>query len=279
MPWWITVPVTVAAALAVTQWLARGMTSPLREMTGAARAMAAGDYSQRVTASSSRRGRARSPSPSTPWPPTSPPPTRSGAGSWQRCPMSCGPPWPPSGRCWRTSSTGSSAPTTRRCVRRFGSPSGSVPSSPTCSTCARLDAGVAPLSRHRGAGRRPPRRRPSPESTIDLRPVQVRCETEPADLIVLADPARLAQLVVNLVDNAIRHSPPGQVLVSARVDRRIHLVARGPRRGPRHPRRGRRTGLRTLRLRRRRGWRHRPRAGHRPMGVPAARRHDHSPAQ
>ena len=45
VPWWITVPVTVAAALAVTQWLARGMTSPLREMTGAARAMAAGDYS------------------------------------------------------------------------------------------------------------------------------------------------------------------------------------------------------------------------------------------
>ena len=52
VPWWASVPVTVAAALAVTQWLARGMTSPLREMTGAARAMAGGDYSQRVTASS-----------------------------------------------------------------------------------------------------------------------------------------------------------------------------------------------------------------------------------
>ena len=48
----MSVPVTVAAALAVTQWLARGMTSPLREMTAAARRMAAGDYAQRVTATS-----------------------------------------------------------------------------------------------------------------------------------------------------------------------------------------------------------------------------------
>jgi len=53
VPWWMSVPVTVAAALAVTQWLARGMTSPLREMTAAARRMAAGDYAQRVTATSS----------------------------------------------------------------------------------------------------------------------------------------------------------------------------------------------------------------------------------
>jgi signal transduction histidine kinase len=47
-----TVPGAVLAALAVTQVLARGMTSPLREMTAAARAMATGDYSRRVRASS-----------------------------------------------------------------------------------------------------------------------------------------------------------------------------------------------------------------------------------
>ena len=34
-------------------------------------------------------------------------------------------------------------------------------------------------------------------------------ETHPSDLTVVADPARLAQLVANLVDNAVRHSPPG----------------------------------------------------------------------
>jgi len=49
---WATVPVAVGVALAVTQILARGMTSPLREMTLAAQRMAEGDYSQRVHASS-----------------------------------------------------------------------------------------------------------------------------------------------------------------------------------------------------------------------------------
>ncbi len=52
VPAWLTVPVTIAAALGVTQWLARGMTSPLREMTDAAARMATGDYSRRVLATS-----------------------------------------------------------------------------------------------------------------------------------------------------------------------------------------------------------------------------------
>ena len=47
-----TFPLAIVVSLVVTQILARGMTSPLREMTAAARAMAAGDYSQRVTATS-----------------------------------------------------------------------------------------------------------------------------------------------------------------------------------------------------------------------------------
>jgi signal transduction histidine kinase len=45
-------PVAVLAALVVTQILAHGMTSPLREMTAAARAMADGHYDVRVRASS-----------------------------------------------------------------------------------------------------------------------------------------------------------------------------------------------------------------------------------
>ena len=47
-----TIPVAIVMALVVTQLLAKGMTSPVRDMTAAARAMATGDYSQRVTASS-----------------------------------------------------------------------------------------------------------------------------------------------------------------------------------------------------------------------------------
>ncbi len=53
LPTRYTLPMSVALALAVTQLLARGMTSPLREMTAAAQAMARGDYSRRVRATSS----------------------------------------------------------------------------------------------------------------------------------------------------------------------------------------------------------------------------------
>ncbi|WP_136520640.1 MULTISPECIES: HAMP domain-containing sensor histidine kinase [Cellulomonas] len=47
-----TLPIAIVLSLALTQLLARGMTSPLREMTAAARAMAAGDYSRRVRSTS-----------------------------------------------------------------------------------------------------------------------------------------------------------------------------------------------------------------------------------
>ena len=43
VPFWLSFPVTVALALGVTQLLAVGMTSPLREMTAAARQMARGE--------------------------------------------------------------------------------------------------------------------------------------------------------------------------------------------------------------------------------------------
>lgn len=52
IPSLVSVPVTIVAALAVTQWLSRGMTAPLREMAQAARRMAAGDYSARVDTTS-----------------------------------------------------------------------------------------------------------------------------------------------------------------------------------------------------------------------------------
>ena len=52
VPLLLAVPVTVALALGVTQLLAVGMTSPLREMTEAARRMARGDYRGRVRAES-----------------------------------------------------------------------------------------------------------------------------------------------------------------------------------------------------------------------------------
>ena len=50
-PMW-TLPLGLAVALVAVSVLARGMTSPLRDMTAAARAMAAGDWSRRVRATS-----------------------------------------------------------------------------------------------------------------------------------------------------------------------------------------------------------------------------------
>ena len=52
VPIWLSIPVTIALALAVTQLLASGMTSPLRQMTAAAARMARGDHSTRITETS-----------------------------------------------------------------------------------------------------------------------------------------------------------------------------------------------------------------------------------
>lgn len=50
--WYATFPLAILLSLVVTQILARGMTSPLREMTTAARVMSGGDYSIRVRTTS-----------------------------------------------------------------------------------------------------------------------------------------------------------------------------------------------------------------------------------
>jgi signal transduction histidine kinase len=49
---WYTATIAVIVALVTSQVLAHGMTSPLRDMTVAARAMARGDYTQRIRATS-----------------------------------------------------------------------------------------------------------------------------------------------------------------------------------------------------------------------------------
>ncbi len=53
VPWWLSIPVAVGLALAITQLLATGMTAPLREMTTAAQSMSRGDYDVAVRATSS----------------------------------------------------------------------------------------------------------------------------------------------------------------------------------------------------------------------------------
>ena len=216
VPWWMSVPVTVAAALAVTQWLARGMTSPLREMTDAARRMAGGDYAQRVTASSSDEvgtlGRAFNAMAA----------DLASADQQRR-------------QLVATVSHELRTPLTAQRALLENLVDGVVRPDDEALRAAltqserlsalvgdlldlsRIDAGVAPLALTqvrvadllRGA---------VAEALVGGRPVAVRHETHPADLTVVADPARLAQVVANLVDNAVRHSPPqGEVRVVARA--------------------------------------------------------------
>ena len=52
LPDWVSAIAAVLLALGMVQFLARGMTSPLREMASAASAMAKGDYNRRVRATS-----------------------------------------------------------------------------------------------------------------------------------------------------------------------------------------------------------------------------------
>ena len=216
VPWWASVPVTVAAALAVTQWLARGMTSPLREMTRAARAMAGGDYSQRVTASSADE-------------------VGTLAVAFNAMAADLAAADQERRRLVATVSHELRTPLAaqrallenlvdgvvspddealRRALRQSERLSALVAD---LLDLSRLEAGVAPLAviDVRVADLL---RAAVAETAISPRTVSVRCETHPEDLTILGDPARLAQLVVNLIDNAIRHSPPGgEVLVTARA--------------------------------------------------------------
>ena len=278
VPWWMSVPVTVAAALAVTQWLARGMTSPLREMTAAARRMAAGDYAQRVTATSSDEvgtlGRAFNAMAA----------DLATADQQRRQLVAT------VSHELRTPLTAQrallenlvdgvvrpdddalrAALTQSRTAQRPGR----RPARPVPHRRRRRAAGA-----HRGAGRRPARR----GRGRGPRRRAGRCwcatrRTRPTSPCV-ADPARLAQLVANLVDNAVRHSPPqGEVRVVARARRRRHLVARGARRGPRHPRRPVERVFDRFGSGDDSARRHRPGPGDRALGLRAARRHHHGAA-
>ncbi|GAA4407291.1 hypothetical protein GCM10023168_23180 [Fodinibacter luteus] len=217
VPLWISVPVTVVAALAVTQWLARGMTSPLREMTLAARRMAAGDYGQRVTASSSdevgdlaRAFNAMAADLAT-------------ADTQRR-------------QLVATVSHELRTPLTAQRALLENLVDGVVRPDDDALRAAlhqserlsalvadlldlsRIDAGVAPLALTdvRVADLLASA---VAEASVEGRPVRVRHEVHPHDLVVRADPGRLAQVVANLVDNAVRHSPAGgEVRVAASVD-------------------------------------------------------------
>lgn len=210
VPWWASLPVTLAAALGITQLLARGMTSPLREMTAVARRMAEGDYSQRVTATSTDE-----------------------VGELARA--------------FNTMSGDlGSADAQRRQLIATVSHELRTPLAAQRALLENLVDGVAtPDPRTLGAALAQAERMSdlvtdlldlsrveAGQVTLRLEPVVVaelvaRCVAEarlsphqvrhevrvdPEDLTVEADPGRLAQVVTNLLDNAGRHSPAGALV-------------------------------------------------------------------
>ena len=211
---WVSVPVTLAVALGLTWWLARGMTSPLREMTDAARRMAAGDYAQRVTATSSDEvgelARAFNAMAG----------DLAGADLERR-------------RLVATVSHELRTPLTAQRALLENLVDGVVRPDDAALEGAlaqaerlsdlvgdlldlsRIDAGAAPLDVV-DVPVADLLARAAEEAALDGRPVRVTPSVAPPGLTVRADPARMAQLVANLVDNAVRHSPAdGEVRLEA----------------------------------------------------------------
>lgn len=212
---WLTTPVAIAGSLLFAQWLARGMTSPLREMTAAAERMATGDYSGRVSATGADEVGALAQAFNTMA-------ADLGSVDQQRRDLIA------------TVSHELRTPLTAQQALLENLVDGVVqPDDAALGTALqqseRLGALVSDLldlSRIDAGQRR-----------LELAPVDLRAlveqhvaeaaasrpvtiETDIAELAVTADAGRLGQVLANLLDNAARHSPPDGVVrvVCAAVD-------------------------------------------------------------
>ncbi len=212
VPPWLSIPVTILVALAVTQLLAIGMTSPLRQMTQVARQMARGDYSGRVHTTAGDE-----------------------VGELARAFNTMAEDLATVDRQRRDLVANVShelrTPLAALCAVLENladgvAQSNRAPSDPAGLQAAldqaerlgrlvddlldlsRVDAGVTPLAVEsirvsdllEGA---------VAEAGVAPHSVTYDVRTTPPDLTVQGDPARLRQLVANLLDNAARHSPAG----------------------------------------------------------------------
>ena len=218
VPLLLVLPVTVALALGVTQLLAVGMTSPLREMTHAARGMARGDYSARAaTTSRDEIGEL--------------------AAAFNQMAHDLGTVDQERRDLVATVSHELRTPLAALTARLENLADGVEPPDPATLDAvteqsrrlgalvadlldlSRLEAGQASLL-------------PEPVGVRDLleatvadhgtipggRDVRYVVEVCPEDLTVAADPRRLRQLVTNLTANAVRHSPTGGLVSLAAAE-------------------------------------------------------------
>jgi signal transduction histidine kinase len=213
LPW--RVLVASAIGLLVVQFLARGTTSPLREMAVAAKAMARGDHDVRVTATSrdevgelarafntmaaqladvdrQRRELVANVSHE----------LRTPIGALQALLENLADGVEPPDRATLRVALAQ----TERLGRLVGQ----------LLDLSRMESGALPLRPVRFPVR-PLLEQALRECTLgDAEAVRLKVSVQPGDLVVQADPERMHQVVANLLDNAIRHSPPeGRVWLSA----------------------------------------------------------------
>lgn len=220
----------LATSLILTQFLAHGMTSPLRQMTAAARAMARGDYSLRVRATSRDEiGQL--------------------ATAFNQMAADLG-----AADEYRRGLIGNVSHELRTPITALQAVlenvvDGVVEPDPQTMRMAlsqterlgELVTNLLDLSRVEG-GAIPLQisrfdvdeflREAVEHVSVSATGVPVAVKVSPPDLKAVADPARLRQVVVNLVDNAIRHSPArGRVSVLATREAsglRIEVTDQGP---------------------------------------------------
>lgn len=216
---WPSVSGTVAGAcaLAMVWFLARGMTSPLREMAAATEAMARGEYGRRVTATS-----------------------RDEVGALARSFNAMAAELAATDRMRRDLLANVShelrTPITALQARLENIIDGVEEADPeTLQTMlagverlgrlvtqlldlSRLESGVIPLERRR-FDVEPMLRHAVAETELHSPDVRLSVRVEPEDLAVEGDAERLLQVVTNLLENAVRHSPPGGTVTVAAVAR------------------------------------------------------------
>ncbi len=214
----LTLPVRAAVAgviaLGLVQLLARGMTSPLREMASAATAMARGDYGRRVRASS-----------------------RDEVGELARAFNAMAAELGDADRMRRelVANVSHELRTPLGALQALleNLADGVEPPDPATLRIAlaqterlgrlvtqlldlsRLESNGLPLEKV-GFPTRELLEQAARECELGDRPVRLKVCVEPGDLEAMGDPERLHQVIANLLDNAIRHSPPeGRVWLSA----------------------------------------------------------------
>ncbi len=210
VPIWISLPVTSAVALVVTQWLARGLIAPLTQMTQAARRMATGDYSVRVRSTSADEVGllARS--------------FDAMAGELAQTDQRRRELVATVSHELRTPLAAQRA-VLENLVDGVTAPDpavleGALAQSERLSALvedlldlSRVDGGAVPL-RLQEVRVADLLDAAVAEARVHGRPVEIATSVEPADLTVSVDRGRLAQVLTNLLDNAIRHSPADAVV-------------------------------------------------------------------